>query len=76
MPVRHVFLLGQFVNGQLGDKFGTRKLVFVGMIGSALLNIIFSLFTAFGFMMIHGGPSRQREKPVRLCVWSDSLKTS
>ena len=50
-----MYSLGQFVNGQLGDKFGARKLVFVGMIGSALLNIIFSFSTAFGFMMVVWG---------------------
>lgn len=46
------YSLGQFVNGQLGDKFGARKLVFTGMIVSALLNIVFSFSTAFAFMLI------------------------
>jgi sugar phosphate permease len=50
-----MYSLGQFVNGQLGDKYGARKLVFVGMIGSALLNIIFSFSTAFAFMMVVWG---------------------
>jgi sugar phosphate permease len=50
-----MYSLGQFVNGQLGDKFGARKLVFVGMIGSALLNIIFSFSTAFAFMLVVWG---------------------
>ena len=27
-----MYSFGQFVNGQLGDKFGARKLVFVGMV--------------------------------------------
>ena len=38
-----VYALGQFINGQLGDRFGARALVTVGLIGSALLNV------AFGF---------------------------
>ena len=50
-----MYSLGQFINGQLGDKFGARKLVFVGMIGSALLNIIFSFSTSFAFMLVVWG---------------------
>ena len=50
-----MYSLGQFVNGQLGDKFGARKLVFVGMIASALLNIVFSFSTAFAFMLVVWG---------------------
>ena len=50
-----MYSLGQFINGQLGDKYGARKLVFVGMIGSALLNIIFSFSTAFAFMLVVWG---------------------
>ena len=50
-----MYSLGQFINGQLGDKFGARKLVFVGMIGSALLNIVFSFSTAFAFMLVVWG---------------------
>lgn len=50
-----MYSLGQFINGQLGDKYGARKLVFVGMIFSALLNIAFSFTTSFTFMMIIWG---------------------
>jgi sugar phosphate permease len=50
-----MYSLGQFVNGQLGDKYGARKLVFTGMIVSALLNIIFSFSTAFSFMLVVWG---------------------
>ena len=50
-----MYSIGQFVNGQLGDKYGARKLVFVGMICSALLNIAFSFTTAFTFMLIVWG---------------------
>ncbi|MBW2603720.1 MAG: MFS transporter [Deltaproteobacteria bacterium] len=50
-----MYSIGQFVNGQLGDKFGARKLVFVGMICSALLNIAFSFTTAFTFMLVVWG---------------------
>lgn len=35
------YALGQFINGQLGDKFGARKIVFVGLLISSVINIIF-----------------------------------
>jgi len=37
------YAFGQFVNGQLGDKFGARKMITIGALASATLNI------AFGF---------------------------
>ena len=37
------YAAGQFINGQLGDKFGARRLITLGVMVSALLNI------AFGF---------------------------
>lgn len=36
-----LYAVGQFINGQLGDKFGARKLITVGILGSVLSNIIF-----------------------------------
>jgi sugar phosphate permease len=39
------YAIGQFTNGQLGDKFGARKLVTIGIIISALANLAFG-FTA------------------------------
>ena len=66
-----MYSLGQFVNGQLGDKYGARKLVFVGMIGSALLNIIFSFSTAFGFMMVVWGLNGYFQS----MGWSPQVKT-
>ena len=35
------YAIGQFVNGQLGDRIGARRLVTVGIIGSVLMNIGF-----------------------------------
>ena len=66
-----MYSLGQFVNGQLGDKYGARKLVFVGMIGSALLNIIFSFSTAFGFMLVVWGLNGYFQS----MGWSPQVKT-
>ncbi|MCX5818609.1 MAG: MFS transporter [Deltaproteobacteria bacterium] len=66
-----MYSLGQFVNGQLGDKYGARKLVFVGMIGSALLNIVFSFSTAFGFMLVVWGLNGYFQS----MGWSPQVKT-
>ena len=35
------YAIGQFVNGQLGDKFKARRMIAVGLITSATLNILF-----------------------------------
>ena len=35
-----MYAVGQFVNGQLGDRFGTRRISSVGAIGSALMNAL------------------------------------
>ena len=35
------YAIGQFINGQLGDKFGARKLITFGAIVSGILNLIF-----------------------------------
>ncbi len=66
-----MYSLGQFVNGQLGDKFGARKLVFTGMIVSAILNIVFSFSTAFAFMLIVWGLNGY----FQAMGWSPQVKT-
>jgi len=44
-----MYAIGQFVNGVLGDKFGSRKLVSLGLIVSAFINLIFGFAdTIFG----------------------------
>lgn len=40
------YAIGQFINGQLGDKFGARRLLTLGAIISAVLNIIFPFLPA------------------------------
>jgi sugar phosphate permease len=66
-----MYSMGQFINGQLGDKFGARKLVFVGMVCSAILNIIFSFSTAFVFMMVVWGLNGYFQS----MGWSPQVKT-
>lgn len=66
-----MYSLGQFINGQLGDRYGARKLVFTGMIVSALLNIIFSFSTAFAFMLVVWGLNGYFQS----MGWSPQVKT-
>lgn len=35
------YAIGQFINGQLGDKLNSRRIITIGLIVSAILNIIF-----------------------------------
>lgn len=46
------YAFGQFVNGHLGDKIGARKLVTIGLICSAILNIAFGFTGNFLLFMI------------------------
>ena len=46
------YAIGQFTNGQLGDKFGARKLVTIGIIVSALANIAFGFSTTLLMMIV------------------------
>lgn len=50
------YAVGQFVNGQLGDKFGARKLISIGILTSAVLNIIFGFTNGWlaGMILIWG----------------------
>jgi MFS transporter, OPA family, glycerol-3-phosphate transporter len=66
-----MYSMGQFINGQLGDRFGARRLVFIGMIVSALLNIVFSFSTAFAFMLIVWGLNGYFQS----MGWSPQVKT-
>jgi len=46
------YAIGQFINGQLGDKFGARILVTVGLTVSALMNLLFGFSNTLGAMII------------------------
>ena len=46
------YAIGQFVNGQLGDKLGGRKLISIGIIGSAIVNILFGFSNGILVVMI------------------------
>jgi len=46
------YAAGQFINGQLGDRIGARKLMTFGMLGSAICNLIFSQLNALPMMIL------------------------
>lgn len=43
--------IGQFINGQLAETVSPRKLLAVGMIGSALLNVLFGMGAGLYFLL-------------------------
>jgi len=51
-----MYAIGQFINGQLGDKLNSRRIITIGLLSSAVLNIFFG-FTggAIGFMVVIWG---------------------
>ena len=50
------YAIGQFVNGQLGDKFKARRMIALGLIASAILNVLFGFsgifFTGVAFIWV------------------------
>ena len=51
-----LYAVGQFINGQLGDKLNSRRIITLGLLSSAVLNIIFG-FTGglLGLMVVIWG---------------------
>ncbi len=47
-----VYAVGQFINGQLGDRFGARLMLTIGMVGSALANIAFGYSRTLSVLML------------------------
>lgn len=65
------YAVGQFINGQLGDKFGARRLISFGLLMSGLLNIIFGFNSAITAMMIIWGLNGFFQS----MGWAPSVKT-
>jgi len=67
-----MYAIGQFVNGQLGDKFGARKLISIGILVSAVLNIVFGFTNGWltGMILIGG-----LNGFFQSMGWSPSVKT-
>lgn len=43
--------VGQLLNGQLAERFSPRRMLAIGMFGSAALNVLFGLSTGFYFLL-------------------------
>src|SRR5262245_24226730 len=44
--------VGQFVNGQLSERFSPRVMLAIGMFGSAALNVLFGMSEGFYFLLL------------------------
>lgn len=51
LSLKIAYGLGQFVNGQLAERYSPRMMLAAGMIGSAVLNIMFGFGTALYFFL-------------------------
>ena len=47
-----LYAIGQFVNGQLGDKLNSRRIITLGLLSSAVLNLIFGFSGGILSLMI------------------------
>lgn len=65
------YAAGQFISGQLGDKLGARKLVTIGILGSAILNVAFGFSTGITVMIIIWGLNGIFQS----MGWAPSVKT-
>jgi len=65
------YAIGQFVNGQLGDKFGARRLISFGLLISGVLNLIFGFSNVLTAMMFIWGLNGYFQS----MGWAPSVKT-
>jgi OPA family glycerol-3-phosphate transporter-like MFS transporter len=47
-----MYAIGQFINGQLGDKFGARRIISLGLIVSSILNLLMGFSNGIIWMFI------------------------
>lgn len=66
------YAIGQFINGQLGDKLNARKIITIGLLSSAVLNVIFGFVGgALGVMAVLWGLNGY----VQSMGWGPTVKT-
>jgi sugar phosphate permease len=46
-----VYGIGQLVNGQLAERYSPRRMLALGMLGSAAINVLFGLSAGFSFLL-------------------------
>lgn len=65
------YALGQFVNGQLGDRFGARRVVALGLLASALVNALMGFSPGLGLFLVIWGLNGY----FQATGWAPSVKT-
>ena len=65
------YAIGQFVNGQLGDKFGGRIMISLGLALSAVFNLLFGFSSVFTAMVVIWALNGY----VQSMGWAPSVKT-
>ncbi len=66
------YAIGQFINGQLGDKLNARKIITIGLLSSAILNVIFGFVGGtLGVMTVLWGLNGY----VQSMGWGPTVKT-
>jgi sugar phosphate permease len=50
-----VYAVGQFVNGQLGERLGARRMMTVAMVLAAMTNLAFSMTSSYTMMLVLWG---------------------
>jgi OPA family glycerol-3-phosphate transporter-like MFS transporter len=65
------YAIGQFINGQLGDRLGARLLITIGLTVSAFMNLLFGFSQALGIMIIIWAINGY----VQSMGWAPSIKT-
>lgn len=50
-----VYAIGQFINGQLGERYGARRMMTVAMIVATIANLGFSQTSSFAMMLVFWG---------------------
>ena len=65
------YAVGQFINGQLGDRLGSRILIAVGLTVSALMNLLFGFSQAMVVMIVIWAVNGY----VQSMGWAPSVKT-
>ena len=51
MALKLTYGMGQFINGQLAERVPARRLLALGMLGSAALNVVFGFATGLYFLL-------------------------
>ncbi len=58
-----MYAVGQFVNGQLADRFGTRMIASLGVLGSVIMNLL-----VFAVVMVSGDDGLSSKTVLRLLI--------